>query len=60
MKDAVFHGPTPVFGSEMTDLTILALAVPALICLFAGLRSDTAIFTAVVSGAAVVLLQHPF
>lgn len=55
MKFETVPGAAPVFGLELIDLTILALAVPALLGIFVGLRKETAVFTAVVVGAAVVL-----
>lgn len=55
MKFTAVPGSTPVFGLEMIDLAFLALAVPALLGIFIGLRKETAVFTAVVVGAAVVL-----
>jgi hypothetical protein len=55
MKFEMVPGTAPVFGWETVDLTLLALAVPATLALFIGLRKDTALFTAVVIGAAVVL-----
>ncbi len=57
MKFAAVPGMAPVFGSETVDLTILALAVPAALALFLGLRKDVAMFTAVVVGAVVILAQ---
>lgn len=57
MKFAAVPGMTPVFGSESADLTVLALAIPALLALFLGARSDTAVFGAFVVGAVVILLQ---
>ncbi len=50
-----FPGPAPVFGWGTIDLAVLALAVPALLGIFVGLRKDTSVFTTVVVGAAVVL-----
>jgi hypothetical protein len=47
----------PVFGWETLDLAVLALAVPATLALLLGLRKDTAVFAAVVVGAAVVLVS---
>ncbi len=55
MKFTAIPGSAPVFGWETIDLALLALAVPALLGIFVGLRKDTAVFTAVVVGAAVVL-----
>ncbi len=55
MKFTAVPGSAPVFGSETIDLAVLALAVPALLGIFVGLRKETAVFTAVVVGAAVVL-----
>ena len=55
MKFTAAPGPTPVFGWETIDLAIMALAVPAMLGIFIGLRKETAVFTAVVVGAAVVL-----
>lgn len=57
MKFAVVPGMAPVFGSEMVDLTILTLAIPALLALFLGARMDTAVFGALVVGAAIILVQ---
>ena len=57
MKFAMAPGAAPVFGSEMVDLTLLALAVPAALALLLGLRKDVALFTAMVVGAAVILVQ---
>ncbi len=55
MKFTAIPGSAPVFGLEIVDLALLALAVPALLGIFVGLRKETAVFTAVVVGAAVVL-----
>jgi hypothetical protein len=44
-----------VFGFEEIDLAIMALAVPALLGIFVGIRKETAVFAAVVVGAVVVL-----
>jgi hypothetical protein len=55
MKFEMVPGHDPVFGFEAVDLAIMALAVPALLGIFVGLRKDTAVFAAVVVGAAVVL-----
>jgi len=55
MKFVMVPGTAPVFGLEMIDLAVLVLAVPALLGIFVGLRKDTAMFAAVVVGAAVVL-----
>jgi hypothetical protein len=55
MKFVMVPGVAPVFGLEMVDLALLALAIPALLGIFIGLRKDTAMFAAVVVGAAVVL-----
>lgn len=55
MKFVMVPGAAPVFGLEMIDLAVLALAVPALLGIFVGLRKETAMFAAVVVGAAVVL-----
>ncbi len=55
MKFTAVPGSAPVFGWEMIDLALLALAVPAMLGIFVGLRKETAVFTAVVVGAAVVL-----
>ena len=57
MKFTAVPGSAPVFGLEMIDLALLALAVPALLGIFVGLRKETAVFTAVVVGAAVVLVR---
>ncbi len=57
MKFAVVPGSAPVFGLETIDLALLTLAVPALLGIFIGLRKETAVFTAVVVGAAVVLIH---
>ncbi len=57
MKFTAVPGSAPVFGLEMIDLALLALAVPALLGIFIGLRKETAVFTAVVVGAAVVLAR---
>jgi hypothetical protein len=57
MKLTAVPGSAPVFGLEMIDLALLALAVPALLGIFIGLRKKTAVFTAVVVGAAVVLAR---
>ncbi len=57
MKFAVVPGSAPVFGLELIDLALLTLAVPALLGIFIGLRKETAVFTAVVVGAAVVLTR---
>ena len=55
MKFTAVPGSAPVFGLESIDLAVLALAVPALLGIFIGLRKETAVFTAVVVGAVVVL-----
>lgn len=55
MKFVMVPGEAPVFGLEMIDLALLALAVPALLGIFLGLRKETAMFAAVVVGAVVVL-----
>ena len=55
MKFEAVPGSAPVFGLEVIDLALLALAVPAMLGIFVGLRKETAVFTAVVVGAAVVL-----
>jgi hypothetical protein len=55
MKFTAVLGSAPVFGWETIDLALLALAVPALLGIFVGLRKETAVFTAVVVGAVVVL-----
>jgi len=55
MKFEMVPGSAPVFGLETIDLAILALAVPALLGIFVGLRKETAVFAAVVVGAVVVL-----
>jgi len=55
MKFETVPGSAPVFGLEMIDLALLALAVPAMLGIFVGLRKETAVFAAVVVGAAVVL-----
>ena len=57
MKFAVVPGSAPVFGLETIDLALLTLAVPALLGIFIGLRKETAVFTAVVVGAVVVLVR---
>jgi len=57
MKFTAVPGSAPVFGWETIDLAVLALAVPALLGIFVGLRKETAVFTAVVVGAAVVLAR---
>jgi len=57
MKFTAVPGSTPVFGLETIDLALLTLAVPALLAMFIGLRKDTAVFTAVVLGAVVVLVR---
>ena len=56
MKFAAVPGSAPVFGLETIDLALLTLAVPALLGIFIGLRKETAVFTAVVFGAVVVLV----
>jgi hypothetical protein len=55
MKFAEVPGTTPAFGFEAIDLAVLALAAPAALGLFLGLRKEQALFTALVVGAAVVL-----
>lgn len=55
MKFLMVPGEAPVFGWETIDLALLALAVPALLGIFLGLRKETAMFAAVVVGAVVVL-----
>ena len=55
MKFVMVPGVALVFGLEMIDLALLALAILALLGIFIGLRKDTAMFAAVVVGAAVVL-----
>ncbi len=57
MKFIAVPESAPVFGLEMIDLALLTLAVPALLGIFIGLRKETAVFTAVVVGAAVVLTR---
>ena len=57
MKFEAVPGSAPVSGLEVIDLALLALAVPAMLGLFVGLRKETAVFTAVVVGAAVVLTR---
>ena len=57
MKFAPVPGMTPAFGLESIDLMLLALAVPAALGLFIGMRKEQAVFTAVVVGAAVVLVH---
>jgi hypothetical protein len=55
MKFEAVPGSTPVFGWETIDLALLALAAPAMLGIFLGLRKETAVFAAVVVGAVVVL-----
>ncbi len=55
MKFTAVPGFTPMSGLETIELALLTLAVSALLGLFVGLRKETAVFTAVVVGAAVVL-----
>ena len=57
MKFTAVPWSAPVFGLETIDLALLTLAVPALLGIFLGLRKETAVFTAVVVGAAVVLAR---
>ncbi len=57
MKFEAVPGPTPAFGLEEIDLALVALAVPAMFGLFVGLRKETAVFSAVVVGVAVVLTR---
>ncbi len=57
MKFTAVPGSAPVFGLETIDLALLTLAVPALLGIFIDLRKETAVFTAVVVGAAVVLVR---
>lgn len=57
MKFTVVPGAMPAFGSESIDLTILLLAVPAMLALFLGMRKDVALSIALVFGAFVVLLH---
>ena len=57
MKFTAVPGFAPTFGWEAMDLALVALAVPALLGLFIGLRKETAVFTAVVVGAVVVLAR---
>ncbi len=57
MKFTAVPGSAPVFGLEIIDLALLTLAVPALLGIFIGLRKETAVFTAVVVGAVVVLVR---
>ena len=57
MKFAEVPGTIPAFGLEEIDLAVLALAVPAALGLFLGLRKEQALFTALVVGAAVVLAR---
>ena len=57
MKFTAVPGSAPVFGWEMIDLALLALAVPALLGIFIGLRKEMAVFTAVVVGAVMVLVR---
>ena len=55
MKFEMVPGQAPVFGFEAIDMAIMALAVPALLGIFVGIRKETAVFAAVVVGAVVVL-----
>ena len=57
MKFETVPGSAPVFGLETIDLALLALAVPATLGIFVGIRKETAVFTAVVVGAVVVLAR---
>jgi len=57
MKFEMVPGSAPVFGLEVIDLALVALAIPALLGIFIGLRKETALFTAVVVGAVVVLTR---
>jgi hypothetical protein len=57
MKFETVPGAAPVFGLEIVDLALVALALPAVLGVFIGLRRETAVFTAVVVGAAVVLAR---
>jgi hypothetical protein len=57
MKFEAVPGSAPVFGLEIIDLALVGLAVPALLGIFLGLRKETAVFTAVIVGAAVVLTR---
>lgn len=57
MKFAVVPDAIPTFGFEAIDLALLALAVPATLGLFLGLRKEQALFTAVLVGAMVVLAR---
>jgi hypothetical protein len=57
MKFETVPGSAPVFGLEMIDLALVALAIPALMGIFISIRKETAVFTAVVVGAAVVLTR---
>ena len=57
MKFTAVPVSAPAFGWESIDLALLALAAPALLGIFIGLRKETAVFTAVVVGAAVVLTR---
>ncbi len=57
MKMIMVPGEAPVFGSEAIDLTLLSLAVPALLAMFLGTRKDFAVCAAIVAGASVVLIR---
>lgn len=57
MKFALVPDAIPTFGFEAIDLALLALAVPATLGLFLGLRKEQALFTAVLVGAMVVLAR---
>jgi hypothetical protein len=57
MRFASAPGAAPVFGTESLDLMLIALAIPATLGIFLGMRKDLAVFAAIVAGAAVVLVR---
>ncbi len=57
MKMIAVPGEAPVFGSAVVDLTLLTLAVPALLALFLGTRKELAVCTAVLAGASAILIR---
>ena len=57
MKMITVPGEAPVFGSAVVDLTLLTLAIPALLALFLGTRKEVAVCTAVLAGASAILIR---
>jgi hypothetical protein len=57
MKMIAVPGEVPVFGSEAIDLTLLTLAIPAMLAMFLGVRRDFAICGAILVGASAILIR---